>query len=82
MTEPGRQHCGRRLWFVERSPIEDLPKVDVEALTADMLRGGPPTPDDVTILRDGTRLDTPAKVRAWVDELVREHQRREHGRDR
>jgi hypothetical protein len=36
----------------------------------------------VTILRDGTRLDTPAKMRAWVNELVREHQRRVDGVER
>jgi len=29
----------------------------------------PRTPDDVTVLADGRRLDTPEKVRAWVDEV-------------
>lgn len=32
----------------------------------------PPTPDDVTILKDGRRLDTPEKVIAWVHELAAE----------
>jgi hypothetical protein len=65
--------------LMDQVPVEELPKVDVEGLKADMRRGGPPTADDVTILRDGTRLDTPAKIRAWVNELVREHRRRVHG---
>lgn len=54
-------------------PIEDLPQVDVDELEAAMRRGGPPTRDDVTVLADGTRLDTPAKSRAWIDGIVREH---------
>ncbi|MGH9139148.1 MAG: hypothetical protein ACRD0G_19230, partial [Acidimicrobiales bacterium] len=29
----------------------------------------PPTADDVPITRDGRRLDTPEKVRAFLDEL-------------
>jgi hypothetical protein len=60
-------------------PITDLPTIDVEALKSE---GRPPTADDVTILRDGTRLDTPAKMRAWVNELVEEHRRRVDGVDR
>jgi len=30
-----------------------------------------PTPDDVTILADGRRLDTPDKVRAFYTELCK-----------
>lgn len=30
----------------------------------------PPTDDDVTILLDGTRLDTPEKTLAWIKELI------------
>jgi hypothetical protein len=67
---------------MDQVPIERLLAVEVEELKADMRRGGPPTSDDVTILRDGTRLDTPAKMRAWVNELVREHQRRVDGVER
>ncbi|MBA3288151.1 MAG: hypothetical protein H0U21_09035 [Acidimicrobiia bacterium] len=29
----------------------------------------PPTDDDVPIARDGRRLDTPAKVRAFLEEI-------------
>lgn len=35
-----------------------------------------PTADDVTILIDGRRLDTPAKVRAFVAEFNAEQARR------
>jgi len=35
-----------------------------------------PTVDDVTILRDGRRLDTPEKVRAFVAEFDAEQARR------
>ena len=31
-----------------------------------------PTPDDVTILLDGRRLDTPEKVRAYVAQFIAE----------
>jgi len=29
----------------------------------------PPTADDCTVLRDGTRIDTPAKARAYMADL-------------
>jgi hypothetical protein len=29
----------------------------------------PPTADDVCVAADGTRLDTPEKVRVWIDEV-------------
>lgn len=32
-------------------------------------RGGPPTGDDVTVTRDGRRIDTPEKLIALVIEL-------------
>lgn len=35
-----------------------------------------PTVDDVTILRDGRRLDTPEKVRAFVAEFDADQARR------
>lgn len=44
-----------------------------------MRNAPPPTADDVTILADGRRLDTPEKVRAWVDELNAERAREEDG---
>jgi hypothetical protein len=55
-------------------PIDELPVIDVDKLNAAVRRGGPPTTDDVTILRDGTRLDSPEKVRAFVARLVRERE--------
>lgn len=48
---------------VKDVPIEELPVIDVDVLR----RGDRPTADDVTILRDGTRLDTPEKVVAYVE---------------
>ncbi len=33
----------------------------------------PPTPDDVSVLADGRRLDTPEKVIAFLDEVRREY---------
>lgn len=35
----------------------------------DLAGDRPPTDDDVSITRDGRRLDTPAKVIAFVDEI-------------
>ena len=35
----------------------------------DLAGDQPPTHDDVSITRDGRRLDTPAKVIAFVDEI-------------
>ena len=55
-------------------PIEDLPVIDVDQLNAAVRRGGPPTKDDVTILRDGTQLDSADKVRAFVARLVRDRE--------
>lgn len=56
-------------------PIEDLPVIDIDKLNAAVRRGGAPTHDDVTILRDGTRLDSPDKVRAFVARLVHDRER-------
>jgi chaperone required for assembly of F1-ATPase len=50
----------------------DLPLTKVwtaEEWAERMAQGGPPTADDVSITMDGRRLDTPAKVIAFVDEL-------------
>jgi hypothetical protein len=35
----------------------------------DLAGDRPPTDDDVSITRDGRRLDTPAKVVAFLDEI-------------
>jgi len=46
---------------------------------SEVVRGaGPATPDDVTILTDGRRLDTPEKVRAFVVEFNAEQANRRH----
>lgn len=48
--------------------VAELPVIDV-----DHVCDGPrPTADDVTVLRDGTRLDTPAKVIAYVEQFKAE----------
>lgn len=56
---------------MEIVPISELPAVDVDTLEAAVLQGGSPTNDDVTVLADGTRLDTPEKAGAWVREILR-----------
>jgi hypothetical protein len=48
--------------------VEDLPVIDVDELRL----GDPPTSDDVTVLRDGTRLDTPAKLITYVESFKSE----------
>lgn len=42
----------------------------------------PPTADDVTILRDGRRLDTADKIRAFVAEFDAEQARHRRARRR
>lgn len=42
-------------------------------LTESMRDAGPPSPDDVTILRDGRRLDTRERVLQFVREFEAEH---------
>ena len=41
-------------------------ELDVAAMVAEM---GPPTADDVSIALDGTRLDTPDKVIAYLEQI-------------
>lgn len=45
---------------------DDIQELDVAAMIADMR---PPTDDDVPIALDGTRLDTPAKLIAYLNEI-------------
>jgi len=45
---------------------DDIPELDVAAMIADMR---PPSDDDVPIALDGTRLDTPAKLIACLNEI-------------
>lgn len=40
-----------------------------EAAAWARLYATPPTVDDVTILTDGTRIDTSVKARAWLDSV-------------
>lgn len=46
--------------------VEQVPELDLAAMAADML---PPTADDVPLALDGTPLDTPAKLLAYLDEI-------------
>jgi hypothetical protein len=51
---------------------EDVPAKLVRSLDemlAAMEASPAPTPDDVCVAADGTRLDTPEKVRAWIDDV-------------
>ncbi len=41
----------------------------LEQLMEGLVDADPPTADDVPVTRAGRRLDSPAKVRAWLDEL-------------
>lgn len=43
--------------------------VDWDEVSAGARRSGPPTPDDVSITRDGRRIDTADKVREMIAEL-------------
>jgi hypothetical protein len=45
--------------------VEEIPELDIAAMVADMR---PPT-DDVPIALDGSRLDTPAKVIAYLEQI-------------
>jgi len=40
-----------------------------EQYRASLIGLAPPTADDCTVLRDGTRIDTPAKARAYMAEV-------------
>jgi hypothetical protein len=41
----------------------------LQELSEDLGRAAPATSDDVTVLLDGRRLDTKAKVLAWLTEI-------------
>jgi len=57
-----RCHLVGTLIDVERVPLSELPRVDVEAIK----HNARPSADDVTVLLDGTRLDSPSKARAFI----------------
>lgn len=41
----------------------------LKELHEDVRQAGPATPDDVTVLNDGRRLDSKEKVLAWLREI-------------
>jgi len=46
------------------------PVMTAEELAEDLRHASPPTPDDVTILRDGRRIDSRESALAWLTELA------------
>ncbi len=46
------------------------PVMTAEELAEALRRASPPTPDDVTILRDGRRIDSRESAMAWLTELA------------
>lgn len=46
------------------------PVMTAEELVERVRQAGPPTPDDVTILWDGRRLDSPEAVSEWLTEVA------------
>ncbi len=47
-----------------------LPVMTAEELAEDLRHSPPPTPDDVTILRDGRRIDSRESAMAWLTEVA------------
>lgn len=56
--------------------IEDIP---IERWNAALRDAGPATDDDVSITKDGRRLDTPEKLLAFIAELDAERERLSSG---
>lgn len=56
--------------------VHDAPSMSMlsghEWVAAMKVNAGPPAADDVTVLRDGRRLDTKEKVLAWLGEIEAE----------
>jgi hypothetical protein len=48
------------------------PVMSAEELAEDLRHASPPTPDEVTILRDGRRIDSRESAMAWLSELAAE----------
>lgn len=44
--------------------------ITAEELAEHLRHASPPTPDDVTILRDGRRIDSRESAMAWLTELA------------
>ena len=55
------------------SDTQSIPMLSGEEWVAAIKKNArPSTPDDVTVLRDGRRLDTKEKVLAWLGEIETE----------
>jgi hypothetical protein len=52
-----------------RGVMAAKPVMTAEELVERVRRAGPPTPDDVTILWDGRRLDSREAVMQWLAEV-------------
>lgn len=52
--------------------MDETIRMSVEEFEARMRAGGPPTPDDVTILTDGRHLDSKEAVLEWWAEVEAE----------
>jgi len=48
------------------------PVMTAEELAEALRHAPPPTPDDVTVLRDGRRIDSRESAMAWLAELAAE----------
>ncbi|MBV9004061.1 MAG: hypothetical protein JO286_04890 [Solirubrobacterales bacterium] len=48
------------------------PVMTVEELAEALCHAPPPTPDEVTILRDGRRIDSRESAMAWLADLAAE----------
>jgi hypothetical protein len=51
------------------------PVLTAEELAEALRHASPPTPDDVTVLRDGRRIDSREAALAWLNELAAERAR-------
>jgi hypothetical protein len=52
-----------------------------EELAEALRHAAPPSPDDVTILEDGRRIDSREAALAWLEELAAERARRHAATD-
>jgi hypothetical protein len=52
------------------------PEINISAEEWDRIvqSAAPPTPDDCTVLHDGTRLDTKEKILAYFEDLANERE--------
>jgi hypothetical protein len=57
------------------------PVLTAEELAEALRHAAPPSPDDVTILEDGRRIDSREAALAWLEELAAERARRHAATD-